>query len=69
MAGLVRPYTLADIINQLNEQSTQQQGSIVPLQGFFSQTNENMALTDTVTTVVAANPVWDSGNWGLVTWA
>ena len=68
MPGLVRPYTLPDIINQLNEQSQSFQGSIVPLQGYFAQPNENSTVSDTVTTNVRANPKWDMGQWGMVTW-
>lgn len=68
MAGLVRPYTLSDIIQQLNEQSTAAQGSIVPLQGFFSDTDENMTMTDAMATTVGANPAWDAGTWGMVAW-
>ena len=68
MAGTVRPYTLPDIIGQLNDQSAAAQGSIVPLQGFFAVTNETATLTGTFTTSVQANPAWDAGQWGLVTW-
>jgi hypothetical protein len=68
MAGTVRPYTLADIIGTLNTQSSEAQGSIVPLQGFFGSTNETTTLTGTFTTSVQANPAWDAGRWGLVTW-
>lgn len=68
MPGTVRPYTLSDIIGQLNTQSAGDQGSIVPLQGFFSPTNETTTLSGTFTTSVQANPGWDAGRWGLVTW-
>lgn len=68
MPGTIRSYTLSDIIGQLNEQSTSFQGSIVPLQGFFNSTNENVGVTGTFTTTVGANPTWDNGTWGLFTW-
>ncbi len=68
MSGLVRPYTLPDIINQLNQQSSAFQGSIVPLQGFFESTGENTSVTDSWTTNVRSNPNWDMGQWGTVTW-
>lgn len=68
MAGTVRPYTFADIIGQLNDQSQAGQGSIVPLQGFFAQPDENSDISDIFTTIVRANPTWDNGQWGLVTW-
>lgn len=69
MPGLVRPYTLPDILGQLNTQSQPDQGSIVPLQGFFAQPNENASVSDSMATTVRANPTWDNGQWGLVTWS
>ena len=69
MPGLFRPYTLQDVLNQLNEQSTAAQGSTVPLQGFFNATDEAATVTDTVTGTAAANPTWDNGHWGLFTWS
>ena len=69
MAGTVRPYTMADIIGQLNLQSSQQSGSSVPLQGFFSSTAEQASLTDTVTATVATNPGWGAGTWGMSIWS
>lgn len=69
MAGLVRPYTLQDVVAQLNSQSNSFQGSIVPLQGFFEQTNENISsVTDAFTTNVRASPNWDMSQWGFTTW-
>lgn len=68
MPGTVRPYTLADIIGQLNDQSSAPTGSIVPLQGFFGPTNETFKMSGTFTTSVQANPGWDGGQWGLVSW-
>ena len=68
MPGLVRPYTLSDILGQLNDQSQAFQGSIVPLQGYFAQPNENSTVSDLMTTNVRLNPNWDMGQWGMVTW-
>lgn len=69
MPGVIRPYTIADVIGQLNDQSQADQGSIVPLQGFFGPTNENATFSDSMSTVVQAVPAWDAGFWGKVTWA
>lgn len=69
MAGTVRPYTLQDILGQLNQNTDQTQGSIVPLQGFFNPTNEQTTITDKVTGTVTTNPVWDAGTWGMSVWA
>ena len=69
MPGLIRPYTLPDIIGQLNDQSQGNSGSIVPLQGFFAQPSENSTIAGTFTTTVQANPTWDNGYWGFVTWS
>lgn len=69
MPGTVRPYTLTDILGQLNSQSLQTDGSIVPLQGFFSPTNEQSTMSDVVTLTVTTNPGWGSGTWGMSVWA
>lgn len=69
MPGTVRPYTLTDILGQLNAQSNQTQGSIVPLQGFFSPTNEQATFSDAMTGTVTTNPNWDAGTWGMSVWA
>lgn len=69
MPGTVRPYTLTDILGQLNSQSSQAQGSIVPLQGFFAPTNEQVTLADHLTATATTNPNWGAGVWGMSVWA
>ena len=69
MPGVFRPYTLVDVLGTLNDQSSAAQGSVISSQGFFSATNENFTLHDTVTTIVQSNRLWDQGTWGSVTWS
>lgn len=70
MPGVFRPYTLVDVLGQLNEQSqqAQQNGAQVVAVGTFAQTGEQTTMTDAVTTTVQASPAWDGGVWGSVTW-
>ncbi len=69
MPGVFRPYTLVDVLGVLNDQSTQQQtGTVAAAVAVFAQTGEGTTVRDTVTTTVQANPAWDTGVWGSVTW-
>jgi hypothetical protein len=71
MPGVYRPYTLVDILSTLNNQSG---GSMVGSDqiisglGFFAETDEGMTFTDSMITTVQANPAYDNGEWGSVTW-
>lgn len=69
MSGTVRPYTLQDILGQLNQNTDQTQGSVVPQQGFFSVAAEQVTFADSVTATVASNPNWGAGTWGMSVWA
>jgi hypothetical protein len=66
--GVFRPYTLADILGALNDQSTQQLGDTINGLGQFGETAESFNVTDTVTSTVTTNPTWGNGTWGFFTW-
>jgi hemoglobin-like flavoprotein len=63
-----RPYTLVDVLGQLNQQSSQQQGSIVNAIGAFAEADEQTTLSDSMTTTVQVSPAYDAGVWGAFTW-
>jgi hypothetical protein len=70
MAGVVRPYTLVDVLGTLNSQST---GSATPSTtvsgvGFFAEADESSTSTDTASTQVGPLIGWDQQNWGAFSW-
>lgn len=69
MPGVFRPYTLVDVLGQLNQQSSQQQGSIVNAIGAFAEADEQTTVSDAMTTTVQTSPAYDAGVWGSFTWA
>lgn len=69
MPGVFRPYTLVDVLGTLNQQSGVLTGSqIITGFGNFAETDEEMTIGDTMSTIVQTNSVWDAGVWGAFTW-
>lgn len=68
MPGVFRPYTLTDVLGQLNEQNSQQQDTSISGVGFFAEADESATLTDSWTTTVQTPPGWDATVWGSFTW-
>lgn len=71
MPGVLRPYTLADVLGTINGQQAQQgqAAQIVTGVGFFAEANETVPLADSMTTTVQALPGWDGGVWGALSWS
>ena len=69
-SGVLRPYTLVDVIGALNSQNSQQQGSqTVNGLGDFGEVDESVPVVDSVTATAQVNPGWDQGQWGAFTWS
>jgi hypothetical protein len=68
--GVFRPYSLADVLGTLNEQSQGDTGGVDSVSGvgFFAETDENALVGDAMTTTVQVNPGWDQGVWGSMSW-
>lgn len=69
MPGVFRPYTLVDVLGQLNQQSSVAPGDTINGFGDFAEADENNLMTDTITLSHATNPTWDNGTWGTVVWS
>lgn len=71
MPGVLRPYSLADVLGTLNTQSsasTATTGTITGV-GFFAEADESMPMADTVTGSAAVPATWDHGVWGATVWS
>lgn len=69
MPGVLRPYTLTDVIATLNGQSTAAtpDTSINGI-GVYAEDDDAVTVGDSWTSAVQANPTWDNGIWGQFTW-
>lgn len=70
MPGVLRPYTIADVIGTLQDgidavgnTDTSTSGT-----GYFVEADETLGITDTATVTSQVNPTWDAGTWGAVVW-
>lgn len=70
MPGVLRPYTLVDILGTLNggvQQATQGTTTITGT-SVVAESDETTAFSDTVTGTVTTNQGWDQVTWGTVSW-
>lgn len=70
MPGVLRPYTLADVLATINQQSSASSvvsGSVTGV-GFFSEADETVPLADSATATAGTPAGWDSGVWGATLW-
>lgn len=67
MPGVVRPYTLPDVLAQIIGGSSQPSTTDVPT-GQFAEADEAIAVGDDVTGTVQAPKGWDNTVWGAFTW-
>lgn len=68
MPGVLRPYTLVDVIATLNAQSAATPDTAISGVGVYAEDDDAVTLGDTWTSAVQANPLWDAGIWGQFTW-
>lgn len=70
MPGVLRPYTLADVLATINQQSTATSatsGSVTGV-GFFEEADEAVPVADSATATASAPAGWDAGVWGATLW-
>lgn len=69
MPGVLRPYTLVDVIGTINGQNNADQGTTDTAGlGDFAETDEATSIGDSMAGTIQTNPVWDAGYWGSVIW-
>lgn len=69
MPGVIRPYTLADVLGTINSQATASNALTTATGvGFFSEADETVPLADSATATAAAPAGWDAGVWGATLW-
>lgn len=68
-SGVVRPYTLVDVLGTINDQTQQalQGATTVNGVGFFGEADETATAADTAATYVTTPQGWDQGYpWGAL---
>ena len=70
MPGVYRPYTVADVIGSLQDGISGASNTDTTTSGVgnFTEADETLGITDSATVTAAANPTWDNGQWGQLTW-
>jgi hypothetical protein len=70
MPGVVRPYTLVDVLGTLNSQSQGSSNVATTISGlgYFAEADETVSSTDSASTLVTANLGWDQGAFNAITW-
>lgn len=68
MPGVIRPYTLADVLGTLNQQSTTTTDTVAGL-GTLVEADEGVPLADAATATIQRIATWDNGVWGALSWS
>jgi hypothetical protein len=73
MPGVIRPYTLLDVLATINQNATGNAtvGANTSAFGIIAEADESIpaaAVADAATAAVAATAGWDQGTWGGVGW-
>jgi len=72
MPGVIRPYTLTDVLQTMNQaqiNSGATTGDNATLFGVISEVDDSVtALADFGTAAHSPTAGWDAGYWGSVTW-
>ena len=69
MPGVFRPQTLTDVLNVIQQQAIGNTDTSVSGVGYFAEADDQMALSDSASATVQANPSWNGGQWGTGTWS
>lgn len=67
MPGVVRPYTLPDVLAQIIGGQGQPSTTDTPT-GQFAEADEAVTVSDSVTGTTQTPPGWDGSVWGAFTW-
>lgn len=70
MPGVYRPYTAADVIGSLSDAIDAVSNTNTTSSGLgdFVEADETLGVTDSATVSAQANPAWNAGTWGAVSW-
>lgn len=68
MPGVLRPYTLTDILGSLQQSAQGDTDTSVSGVGYFAEADDVVSLSDSATALVQAPATWDNGNWCQFTW-
>jgi hypothetical protein len=68
MPGVMRPYTIADVLGTMNLQDTLSDQDIVNGVGAFSEADETIAAADGAFITAGTPAGWDAGQWGATLW-
>jgi hypothetical protein len=72
MPGVIRPYTLTDVLQTMNQNQINQGatlGANIAQFGVIAEVDDSVTpLADTATATHSPSPAWDAGYWGAVTW-
>ena len=66
-SGVLRPYTLADVLGTMNQQTTQAGQQIVGL-GAFAEADETVTTADAAFITTATPAGWDQSQWQATQW-
>lgn len=69
MPGVFRPYNLADVLGQINQQAIGDTDTSVSGVGYIAEADETVTLADSATAAAGTNPTWGNGTWGAVIWS
>ena len=71
MPGVIRPYTLLDVLSTINNQNnnTGQFDTTTSGLGDFAEADEpSITTADAATAATPVNPGWDQSEWGVFNW-
>lgn len=72
MPGVIRPYTLTDVLQTMNQNQINQGASVGANSaqfGVIAEVDDNVTpLGDTAAATHSPSSGWDAGQWGSVTW-
>jgi hypothetical protein len=72
-AGVIRPYTLVDILGQIadangtNNGQSSLSGPTAPV-GVVIEVDESPVIVDAVTAATTTPTAWDQGEWSVFSW-
>lgn len=71
MPGVLRPYTLVDVLAAINDQAGQQQMGATALTAPLStvaEADEQVTASDSAAVTAQVSPGWDQGVWAGASW-
>jgi hypothetical protein len=73
MPGVIRPYTLVDVLSTIYDQATAGSqglnGQAIVVVGIVAEVDETVTVVDSAITDSATNATWDNGVWNGFAWS